>query len=381
MADDYYQLLGVERGADAETIKKAYRKQAMKYHPDRNQGDKAAEEMFKKVSHAYEVLSDPQKKATYDQFGAAAFEGAAGSARGGANFRDPMDIFRQFFGGMQGGGGGSFFHDIFGGDGGGEDGAQAGEDLRFDLTITLEEAATGVEKTIKYRRYATCSHCHGTGAEQGSSRKQCPDCKGSGQFVRSSGFFAIRQPCPKCGGTGTIIEKPCKNCHGEGRIIESDTTVVKIPKGVDTGVRLRSGGRGSAGVNGGPAGDLYIIVHVADHDLYERDGDDLHYTVPVKFTLAALGGEMEVPTLGGRAKLRIPAGTQSGTTFRLRDKGMPNLRGKGTGDLLVRIEIDVPKKLTADQRAKLEDFAKASGDTANNVSESWTERFKRFLGV
>ncbi|MDR2863819.1 MAG: molecular chaperone DnaJ [Puniceicoccales bacterium] len=385
MSEDFYKLLDVERGASAEEIKKAYRKQAMKYHPDRNPGDKSAEEMFKKVSRAYEVLSDTQKRATYDQFGAAAFEAGAGGHHAGGGgpggFHDPRDIFEQFFRGSGGGGGGFSFEDFFGGGGGGAaSDSQHGDDLRFDLKITLEEAAKGVEKQINYRRHASCSNCHGSGAEPGSKRKTCTSCGGKGQVVRSNGFFSIRQPCPTCGGAGSIIENPCKKCGGEGRIVEHHTVTVNIPPGVDTGVRLRSSGNGSAGVNGGGNGDLYVIIHVADHDLYERQGDDLFCTVPIKFTLAALGGSVEVPTLDGRAALKIPTGTASGTTFRLREKGMPNLRNSaGRGDLMVRIEIDVPKKLTVEQRAKLEEFARASGDDLNPVSESWAEKFRKFF--
>lgn len=380
MADDYYKLLGVDRGASAEEIKKAYRKQAMKYHPDRNPGDRAAEEMFKKVSHAYEVLSDPQKRGTYDQFGSAAFEGGAGPRAGGpggmGGFHDPMDIFSQFFGGGRSGGG---IFDEFFGRGGGAAEDHRGDDLRFDLEITLEEAATGAEKQIKYRRHVACDNCKGSGAEPGSSRKKCPSCGGSGQRVQSNGFFSIRQPCGTCGGTGTIIEKPCKKCGGEGRVVEQHTVTVKIPPGVETGVKLRSSGNGSAGTQGGEYGDLYIVIHVKEHELFERHGDDLHCTMPIKFTLAALGGSVEVPTLDGRASLKIPAGTASGTTFRLREKGMPHLRSGRRGDQLIHIEIDVPKKMTAEQREKLEAFAHASGDDTHPVSESWAEKFRKFF--
>lgn len=382
MADDYYKLLGVERNASAEEIKKAYRKQAMQYHPDRNPGDKRAEEMFKKVSHAYEVLSDPQKRQTYDQFGADAFEGTAGPRAGGpggmgGGFHDPMDIFRQMFSG--GGGGGGIFDEFFG-RGGAAEADNHGDDLRFDLEISLEEAAKGTEKQIKYRRHATCGECHGTGAEAGSKRKTCTACNGKGQVIRSNGFFSIRQPCPTCNGIGTIVEKPCKKCSGEGRTIEHNTVTVKIPAGVSTGVKLRSSNNGSAGPHGGAYGDLYIIIHVKEHELFERHEDDLHCTMPIKFTLAALGGTVEVPTLDGRASLKIPTGTANGTIFRLREKGMPHLRGTRRGDQLVRIEIDVPKKLTTEQREKLEAFAHASGDDTNPVSESWAEKFRKFFG-
>ncbi|MDR2512448.1 MAG: molecular chaperone DnaJ [Puniceicoccales bacterium] len=377
MSDDYYKLLEIERSANADEIKKAYRKQAMKWHPDRNPGDKNAEENFKKVSHAYEILSDAQKRATYDQYGAAAFEGAAGGRGGSAGFHDPMDIFRQFFGGAARGG--SIFSDLFGG-GEADTGPAQGEHLRFDLQISLEEAATGTEKRIKYRRHVTCPNCQGTGAEPGSKRRTCPDCQGKGQTIHSSGFFAIRQPCPKCRGEGEIIEKPCKQCHAEGRIIQENTVTVKVPPGADTGLRLRSNGNGSAGIKGGPNGHLYLEIHVTEHDLYEREGDDLHCIVPIKFTLAALGGSVEVPTLKGRAALKIPTGTANGTVFRLRDKGIPSLHTGTPGDLLVRVEIDVPKKMTDEQRRKLEEFARASNDDVHPVPESWSEKFKRFFG-
>lgn len=378
MADDFYKLLGVEKSATADEIKKAYRKQAMKYHPDRNPGNKEAEEMFKKVSNAYEVLSDPQKRATYDQYGAAAFEnGGMGGmgGMGGAGFRDANDVFREFFGG----GGGGIFESFFGGGRAAEEEDRRGNDLRFDLEITLEEAATGVEKTIRYKRHAQCSSCRGTGAEPGSSRKTCPTCKGRGQVTSSNGFFQMRRPCPTCRGSGSVVEKPCKNCGGSGVTLESRTLTKRIPAGVDTGTRLRSAGDGEAGDFGGEYGDLYLVIHVKEHDLFEREGDNLFCTVPIKFTLAALGGMLKVPTLNGHAELKIPAGTQSGTTFRLRGMGMPALRGSGKGDQYVRIEIDVPKNLSFEQKEKLSAFADSCGDKEKPVSESWMERFKKFF--
>ena len=378
MAEDYYQLLGIERNATPDNIKKAYRKQAMKYHPDRNPGDKTAEENFKKVSHAYEILSDPKKRATYDQYGSDAFENTGGP-RGPGGFHDPMDIFQQFFRGATGGSG--IFDEFFGQGGAAGTDSNQGDDLRYDLQITLEEAATGIEKPVKYRRHTHCPTCNGTGSEPGTQRKPCAACKGSGSTFRSHGFFSIRQPCPKCNGNGTLNEHHCKKCAGDGRLVEHHTVTVKIPPGVHTGNKLRSSSNGSAGPNGGPNGDLYILIHVAEHELYDRQGDDLHCTIPIKFTLAALGGTVEVPTLGGRATLKIPPGTASGTTFRLRDKGMPRLRTPTQhGDLLVRVEIDVPKKLNADQREKLQAFAHASGDDTHPVAESWAEKFRRFFG-
>lgn len=375
MADDFYKLLGVEKTASAEEIKKAYRKQAMKYHPDRNQGNKEAEEMFKKVSNAYEVLSDPQKRATYDQYGAAAFENGGMGGMGGGGFRDAGDIFREFFGG----GGGGIFESFFGGGARAAEEDRRGNDLRFDLEITLEEAASGVEKTIKYRRHAQCSTCRGTGAEPGSKRKTCSTCHGRGQVIRRSGFFQMQQPCPTCHGSGTVVEKPCKSCSGSGVVMESRTLTKRIPAGVDTGTRLRSSGDGEAGEFGGEYGDLYLVIHVKEHDLFEREGDNLFCTIPIKFTLAALGGMLEVPTLTGRAELKIPAGTQNGTTFRLRGMGMPSLRGGGKGDQFVRIEIDVPKSLSSEQKERLTAFADSCGDKEKPVSESWMEKFKNFF--
>ncbi|MBP3302076.1 MAG: molecular chaperone DnaJ [Opitutales bacterium] len=375
MADDFYKLLGVEKTASAEEIKKAYRKQAMKYHPDRNQGNKEAEEMFKKVSNAYEVLSDPQKRATYDQYGAAAFENGGMGGMGGAGFRDAGDIFREFFGG----GGGGIFESFFGGGARSAEEDRRGNDLRFDLEITLEEAASGVEKTIKYRRHAQCSICHGTGAEPGSKRKTCSTCHGRGQVIRRSGFFQMQQPCPTCLGSGSVVEKPCKGCGGSGVVMESRTLTKRIPAGVDTGTRLRSSGDGEAGELGGEYGDLYLVIHVKEHDLFEREGDNLFCTIPIKFTLAALGGKLEVPTLTKRADLKIPAGTQNGTTFRLRGMGMPSLRGSGKGDQFVRIEIDVPKNLSSEQKERLSAFADSCGDKEKPLSESWMEKFKNFF--
>ena len=380
MADDYYDLLGVSKEASAEELKKAYRKQAMKYHPDKNPGDKAAEEMFKKISHAYEVLSDDQKRQTYDQFGSAAFEGGAGPRAGGpgggpggfGGFHDPADLFRQMFGGQ----GGSIFESMFGG-GGSQEQDNSGEDLRAEIRITLEEAAKGVEKKIKYRRHAVCDSCDGSGAEKGSKKKTCHTCKGAGQVVRSNGFFSVRQTCPTCGGAGEVIEKPCKKCGGEGRVVAEHEISVKIPAGVDHGTRLRSRGNDSAGVRGGEPGDLHVFINVLEHELFRREDSDLHCEVPVKFTIATLGGAIEVPTIdGGKVSLKVPAGTQGGTVFKLRGHGMPHLRDpKVRGDLYVHVGIDVPKKLSAEQREKLEAFSKACFDTENPVSESWFSRF------
>jgi molecular chaperone DnaJ len=381
--DDYYELLGVDKGADADALKKAYRKKAVQYHPDKNPGNKEAEEMFKKVSHAYEVLSDADKRAAYDRYGPAAFEGGGaprgpggmGGFPGGGGFHDPRDIFSQVFG-SQGGGLGDIFGEMFGGGGGdGRDGA----DLRYDLEITLEEAARGVEKEISFRKAVTCDRCDGSGAEPGSKRVTCPTCRGHGQIRRSGGIITFTQTCPTCGGAGTKIEKPCSACRGEGRVAKNTKLNVRIPPGVDTGSRLRSSGNGEAGMAGGQSGDLYIVLSVKEHELFERQGDDLFCEIPIKFTIATLGGNIEVPTLFGKASLKIPSGTQSGTTFRLRDKGMPSLRGGRQGDQLVRVHVEVPQSLSSEQKKILEEFARISGDAAEPTSKSFFEKAKKFF--
>ena len=348
----------------------------MEFHPDRNPGNKEAEEKFKKVSRAYEILSDDGKRKLYDQHGEAAFDPnkGAGASRGpsGGGFRgtDPRDIFEQMFGG---GGGGGF------GGGASETQDDAGEDLRVDLKITLEEAAEGVERKIPYRKHVACTKCSGSGAEPGSKKSRCPTCAGQGQVVRSNGFFQMRQVCPSCGGQGERIDKPCKPCSGEGRTVAESTVSLRIPPGVDTGTKLRSSGNGSAGRRGASAGDLYVYITVTDHELFERDGDDLACSVPVKFSIAALGGKIVVPKLKGKTTLNIPAGTQGGTIFRLRGEGMPPLRGSTAGDLLVRVDIDVPKKMTDKEKEALKAYAAACGDEAAPVSESWRAKFKEFF--
>jgi molecular chaperone DnaJ len=372
--EDYYDLLGVAKGATDEELKKAYRKKAVQYHPDKNPGNKESEEMFKKVSEAYEALKDPDKRAAYDRYGHAAFQGQAG--RGGGGFHDPQDIFREFFN-QQGGGGGGIFDEMFGGGGGG--GNRDGSDLRYDLEITLEEAARGVEKEITFRKLMMCEHCRGTGAEPGSKRVTCPTCRGAGQIRRSGGIIVFTQTCPTCGGAGVKIEKPCTVCRAEGRVAKTTKLNVKIPAGVDTGSRLRSAGNGEAAAAGGEAGDLYIVLTVKEHELFERQGDDLFCEIPIKFTLATLGGSIEVPTLSGKASLKIPAGTQSGTKFRLREKGMPSLRGGRHGDELIRVHVEVPGSLSAEQRKILEEFAKISGDAHEPTSRSFFEKAKKFF--
>jgi len=386
---DYYDLLGVSREVSADELKKAYRKKALKYHPDRNPDDKTAEEKFKEISHAYEVLKDPDKRAAYDRYGAAAFEnggmGGGGMRGGGAGgFHDPFDIFREVFGGGGGGGGGGgIFEEFFGGGGGGggrgRGGAQRGADLQYDLEITLEEAAKGVEKEISFRRAAPCDQCNGSGAKAGTGQKRCTTCGGSGHVTSSRGFFSIRQACPSCNGAGVVVESPCPKCSGEGRVLTNSKIKLKIPAGVDTGSRLRSSGNGEAGTMGGPSGDLYVVMHLKAHEIFERDGDDLHCEIPIKFTLASLGGTIDVPTLSGKASLKIPAGTQSGTTFRLRSKGMPNLRGYAQGDQYVKVHVEVPRNLSGSQRELLEQFARECGDDNEPVGKGFFEKAKKFF--
>jgi len=374
--EDYYDLLGVQKGAGEEELKKAYRKKAVQYHPDKNPGDKQAEEMFKKVSEAYEVLKDPEKRAAYDRYGHAAFQQAGAGPRGGhgGGFHDPFEMFREVFG-QQGGGG--IFDQFFGG---GDGGNGRGSDLRYDLEITLEEAAHGVEKEISFRRMGACGHCNGSGAEPGSKRSTCPTCRGAGQVTRTlGGFVSVRQACPTCHGAGTRVDKVCAKCRGEGRLQENAKIKVRIPPGVDTGSKLRSSANGEAGVMGGQNGDLYIVLHVKEHEIFQREGDDLFCEMPIKFTLATMGGAIEVPTLQGKASLKIPAGTQSGTTFRLKGRGMPHLRGGGMGDQMIRVQVEVPTTLSSEQRKILEDFARVSGDADHPVGESFFQKAKKFF--
>ena len=380
--EDYYELLGVAKGASEEELKKAYRKKAVQYHPDKNPGNKEAEEMFKKISEAYEVLKDAQKRAAYDRYGHAAFQQGGGASprgpgAGGGGFHDPFDIFREVFGGAGGGGGGGIFEEFFGG--GSRDGGRDGSDLRYDLEITLEDAARGVEKEISFRKAVTCERCDGSGAEPGSKRVTCPTCRGAGQIRRSGGIITFTQTCPTCNGAGSKVEKACTACRGEGRVAKTTKLNVRIPPGVDTGSRLRSVGNGEAGASGGQAGDLYIVLSVKEHEIFERQGDDLFCEIPIKFTLATLGGSIEVPTLSGKAALKIPVGTQSGTTFRLKGKGMPNLRGGSHGDQLVRVHVEVPTHLNAEQRKKLEEYALLCGDADEPMAKSFFEKAKKFF--
>jgi molecular chaperone DnaJ len=348
---DYYEVLGVGRDANDQQIKSAYRKLALNHHPDRNPGDKSAEEKFKEAAEAYAVLADAQKRAAYDRFGHAAVSGAAG----GQGF-DPT-IFADF-GDILGGLGDVFgFGDLFGGRRRG--GPQRGSDLRYDLEISFDEAAKGTETTIQVPRLETCSTCHGTGAASGTSPVTCPQCRGTGQIRRQQGFFTIAHTCGQCRGAGRIVQKPCQTCHGATQVQADRKLTVKIPAGIATGQRLRLHGEGEHGMGGGPPGDLYVVIGVQEHPFFRRDGNDLVFEMPVSYPTLALGGEITVPTLDGTDKLKIPEGTAAGSTFRLRSKGMPDVSGRGRGDLYVNLQVDVPKKLTKDQKALLQQLAKA----------------------
>ncbi len=377
---DYYEILGVERGTAPEDIKKAYRKLAVKYHPDKNPGDHEAEERFKELGAAYDVLMDPDKRAAYDRYGHAAFQQGAGGGTGGGG-HDPFDLFREVFGqqGGGGGGGGGIFDHFFGGQSAGSDGRQRGSDLRYDLQISLEEAADGVEKEIEIRKLDVCGDCTGTGAQAGSKAVTCDVCRGRGQVVVSRGFFQVAQTCPNCQGTGRTIEKPCRSCGGEGRVEKTSRVKLKIPAGIEHGARLRSSGNGEAGLRNGGAGDLYVVVHVKEHAIFERDGADLRCDVPIAFTTAALGGEIHVPTLKGAVNLKIPAGTQGGAVFRVRNQGLPSLQGGGHGDLFTRVQVEVPTRLDAGQRAKLEEFAELCGDDNTPLHRSFYDKLKDFF--
>jgi molecular chaperone DnaJ len=369
---DCYEVLGVERAAEPDEIKKAYRKLALKYHPDKNPGDKAAEESFKELGEAYEILSDPQKRAVYDQHGHAAFDRRA-SGFGAGGFHDPFEIFREVFGG------GGIFEDLFGGGRSDPSQPQRGNDLRYDMEITFEEAAFGCEKEISVNKPAPCDVCQGTGAEAGSRVRTCSSCGGRGQVVNSRGIFSIAQTCPHCQGAGRVLEKPCKACRGEGRRERPSKITLRIPAGVDTGSRLRSSGNGEAGFRGGPSGDLYVVLHVQAHAIFQRDGDDLLCEVPVSFVQAALGGDIDVPALDGGTPIKIPPGTQSGTMFRLKGKGVKNVQGYGRGDLHVRINVEVPTHLSPAQKAKLQEYADLCNGKESPMSQSFFEKAKNLF--
>jgi len=374
---DYYEILGLTKTATEEEIKKAYRKLAMKFHPDRNQGDgaKKAEEQFKEAKEAYEMLSDAQKRAAYDQYGHAGVDPNMGG-RGGPGaegFGGFAEAFGDIFGDIFGGAGGA------GRRGGGGQQVYRGSDLSYAMEITLEEAARGKETQIRIPSWESCETCSGTGAKPGTSAKSCGSCNGSGTVHMRQGFFSIQQTCPHCHGSGKIIPDPCTVCSGQGKLKKSKTLEVKIPAGINEGMRIRSAGNGEPGVNGGPAGDLYIEIRIKQHELFERDGDDLHCTMPVAMTTAALGGSIEVPTLGGKAEIDLPEGTQHGKTFRLRGKGIKGVRSSYPGDLYCHISVETPVKLTEHQRKLLKELDKSfkdGGERHSPNAKSWTDRVK-----
>ena len=372
---DFYEVLGVPKNASDEEIKKAYRKHAMKHHPDRNQGDssKVAEEKFKESKEAYEMLSDPQKRAAYDQHGHAGVDPnmRGGGAGGPGGFAEAFgDIFGDMFGqqrGRAGGGGRQVFR---------------GGDLSYAMEVTLEEAANGKDAQIRIPSWESCEPCHGMGAKPGTQVKTCATCNGAGQVQMRQGFFSVQQTCPTCRGSGKVIPEPCLACQGQGKIKKQKTLEVKIPAGIDDGMRIRSVGNGEPGTNGGPAGDLYIEIRLKKHEIFERDGDDIHCSVPISLVTAALGGELEVPTLAGKAAIDIPEGTQHGKQFRLRGKGIKGVRSSYPGDLYCHIAIETPVKLTEHQRKllrELDESLKKGGGKHSPSGDSWTDKLKSFF--
>jgi molecular chaperone DnaJ len=375
--EDFYKLLGVSKNASEAEIKKSYRKMAMKFHPDRNKEKlEVAEKKFKQIKEAYEILSDAQKRSAYDQFGHAGVDNSMGGGRGG--FGGGAEGFGDIFGDV--------FGDIFGGGGAGggrqRSNVQRGADLRYNLELTLEDAVAGTEAKIRVPVLTSCGECSGSGAKKGSSPVTCSTCQGHGQVRIQQGFFSVQQACPTCQGTGQQIKDPCRKCQGQGRVQENKTLSVKVPQGVDTGDRIRLGGEGEAGAHGGPAGDLYVQVQVKDHPIFTRDGANLYCEVPISFPTACLGGELEVPTLSGKVKLKIPAETQTGKLFRLRGKGVKPVRGGAVGDLMCRVQIETPVRLTKEQKALVEQFREAlsSGGKHHSPQEhTWVDGVKSFF--
>jgi molecular chaperone DnaJ len=369
---DYYEVLGVAKGASEDDVKKAYRKLALKFHPDRNPGDKKAEEAFKEVAEAYEVLSDGDKRARYDQFGHAGVGGATvqGHPGAGGGFHDPRDIFEQFFGGS----GGSIFEDLFGG-GGSRGGGRRGSHLRADVTLTFEEMAKGCKKTITLRRHEACGTCSGSGAKPGTSRKTCPTCGGAGQVRQVAfGFMQVQQACPTCRGEGSRVESPCPACRGSGQELKKRDVDVPFPAGIEDGSQLRVSGEGEGGLLGGPSGDLYIVVRVKPHDVFRREEDNLHVSMPIGFADAALGADLEVPTLEGRERISVKSGTQSGEHLRLRGRGLPNVHDGRRGDLVVTVEVEVPKKLSSRQKELLAEFRAIEAQNPSPRRKSFLDR-------
>jgi len=368
---DYYEILGLNRDAEDEAIKKAYRKLAMKHHPDRNSEDKGAEEKFKEAKEAYEMLSNPEKRAAYDRYGHAGVDpSSAAGAAGGAGFSNFADAFGDIFG------------DIFGQARGGRASVYRGADLRYNLEISLEQAARGTETKIRIPTMDECASCHGSGAKTGTQPKTCPTCNGQGQVRMQQGFFSIQQTCPKCHGTGQIISDPCASCQGAGRVKHHKTLSVKIPAGVDEGDRIRLSGEGEAGVNSGPSGDLYVQLHLKPHGVFQRDHDHLHCEMPISFTTAALGGDIDIPTLDGSAKIKIPSETQTGKAFRLRGKGIKGVRSHAPGDLMCHVVVETPVNLTERQREllrELEAINSKDGERHNPRAKSWMDKVKEFF--
>jgi len=370
---DYYEILGVNKGASDDELKKAYRRLAMKYHPDRNPDDKSAEAQFKEAKEAYEVLTDPNKRAAYDQYGHAGVDPSMGHGGfgGGAGGFDFGNIFEEIF---RGGGSG------FGGGGrGGRSQVYRGADLRYDLEISLEDAAKGTQTRIRIPTEINCDTCKGTGAKPGTSAKTCSTCKGSGQVRMQQGFFSVQQTCPHCHGSGKVIDDPCTDCHGRGRKRENKTLEIKIPAGVNDGDRIRLSGEGEAGVNGGPSGDLYVQISLRQHELFTRDGDDLHCEIPVSMTTAALGGDIDVPTLDGTASLRIPEETQTGKIFRLRGKGVKGMRSGVEGNLYVHVVVETPVNLNSEQKELLRKFQESLGEHHSPQEGGWQQKLKNFF--
>ena len=378
---DYYEVLGVSRGASADELKKAYRRKVREHHPDRNADDPRAEARFKEVNEAYDALKDPQRKAAYDRFGHAAFEGGTGASAAGARARGAYagggqgdfasafsDVFDDLFGDMMGRGGAA-----------GRTRAARGSDLRYNLRVGLEEAYGGVQRSIRVPSSVTCDVCHGSGAAGGAEPSTCPTCSGMGKVRAQQGFFTVERTCPTCGGAGQLIKNPCARCAGAGRVERERTLSVNVPPGVETGTRIRLAGEGEAGLRGGPAGDLYIFVEVEEHPIFQRDGTNLFCRVPVSITDAALGGDIEVPTIdGGRSRVKVPAGSQSGRQMRLRGKGMPALRGGAAGDMFIELAVETPVHLSSRQKELLREFERLSEDRTNPESSGFFDKVRSF---